>query len=113
MAQDRAVRLVVTLGPSSLRPAVLRALPPLGVDLLRVNLSHVAAGDVESVLRSARVHSHLPVCVDTEGAQVRVGLVATGVALRVGQPVFVSAQQMWYRTDPELSVDGSHASDTE
>jgi pyruvate kinase len=47
----------------------------------------VALGDFEDMLRTARIHSHLPVCLDTEGAQVRIGLVATGVALRVGQPV--------------------------
>jgi pyruvate kinase len=86
MAQDRT-RLVVTLGPASLRPAVLRSLAPQGVDLLRLNLSHVPLGDVEETLRTARIHSHLPVCLDTEGAQVRVGLVATGVSLRVGQPI--------------------------
>ena len=87
MAHERTTQLVVTLGPASLRPAVLRSLAPQGVDLLRLNLSHVALGDVEDIFRTARVHSHLPVCLDTEGAQVRVGLVATGVALRVGQPV--------------------------
>lgn len=87
MAQERATQLVVTLGPASLRPAVLRSLAPQGVDLLRLNLSHVALGDVEDMFRTARIHSHLPVCLDTEGAQVRVGLVATGVSLRVGQPV--------------------------
>jgi pyruvate kinase len=88
MAEDvRPTRLVVTLGPASLRPAVLRSLAPLGVNLLRLNLSHVALGDFEDVLRTARIHSHLPVCLDTEGAQARIGLVATGVALRVGQPV--------------------------
>jgi pyruvate kinase len=87
MAQERTRRLVVTLGPASLRPAVLRSLPGQGVDLLRLNLSHVALGDVEETLRTARIHARLPVCLDTEGAQVRVGLVATGVALRVGQPV--------------------------
>jgi pyruvate kinase len=87
MAQERTTRLVVTLGPASLRPAVLRGLAPQGVGLLRLNLSHVPLGDVEDILRTARIHSHLPVCLDTEGAQVRVGLVATGVALRVGQPV--------------------------
>lgn len=87
MAEGRTTTLVVTLGPASLRPAVLRSLAPLGVDLLRLNLSHVALGDVEDLLRTARIHSHLPVCLDTEGAQVRVGLVSTGVALRVGQPV--------------------------
>jgi len=87
MAQERTTRLVATLGPASLRPAVLRSFAPQGVDLLRLNLSHVALGDLEDTLRTARVHSHLPLCLDTEGAQVRVGLVATGVALRVGQPV--------------------------
>ena len=88
MAEEgRAIRLVVTLGPASLRPAVLRSLAPLGVNLLRLNLSHVALGDFEDTLRTARIHSHLPVCLDTEGAQARIGLVATGVALRVGQPV--------------------------
>jgi len=85
--EQRSTRLVVTLGPASLRPAVLRSLAPLGVNLLRLNLSHVALGDFEDVLRTARIHSHLPVCLDTEGAQARIGLVATGVALRVGQPV--------------------------
>jgi pyruvate kinase len=87
MADERTTRLVVTLGPASLRPAVLRGLASRGVDLLRLNLSHVALDDVEATLRTARIHAHLPVCLDTEGAQVRVGLVATGVTLRVGQPV--------------------------
>ena len=87
MAEERSTSLVVTLGPASLRPAVLRSLAPLGVNLVRLNLSHVALGDFEDMLRTARIHSHLPVCLDTEGAQVRIGLVATGVALRVGQPV--------------------------
>jgi pyruvate kinase len=87
MAQEQTATLVVTLGPASLRPAVLRSLAPQGVDLLRLNLSHTALGDVDEVLRTARIHAQLPVCLDTEGAQVRVGLVATGVSLRVGQPV--------------------------
>jgi pyruvate kinase len=87
MAQQRATQLVATLGPASMRPAVLRSFAPQGVGLLRLNLSHVPLGDLDETLRTARIHSHLPLCLDTEGAQVRVGLVATGVALRVGQPV--------------------------
>ena len=101
--QERPARLVVTLGPASLRPAVLRSLSPLGVDLLRLNLSHVALGDFEDMLRTARIHSHLPVCLDTEGAQARVGLVATGVALRVGQPVRL-VQEKALGTERQLSL---------
>src|SRR5947209_12607033 len=96
-------RLVATLGPASLRPAVLRSFASHGVSLLRLNLSHVALGDVEDALRTARIHSHLPVCVDTEGAQVRVGLVATGVTLRVGQPVRL-VQEKALGTERQLSL---------
>jgi len=104
MEQERTTtRLVVTLGPASLRPAVLRSLGPQGVDLLRLNLSHVALGDVEDTLRTARIHSHLPVCLDTEGAQVRLGLVATGVSLRVGQPIRL-VQEKALGTERQLSL---------
>ncbi|HEV7687836.1 MAG TPA: pyruvate kinase, partial [Acidimicrobiia bacterium] len=65
MAQERSTRLVVTLGPASMRPAVLRSLGPQGVDLLRLNLSHVPLGDLDETLRAARIHSHLPICLDT------------------------------------------------
>jgi pyruvate kinase len=99
----RSSRLVVTLGPASLRPAVLRSLAPLGVDLLRLNLSHVALGDFEDMIRTARIHSHLPVCLDTEGAQARIGLVATGVALRVGQPVRL-VEEKALGTERQLSL---------
>jgi pyruvate kinase len=103
MAEERSAALVVTLGPASLRPAVLRSLAPLGVDLLRLNLSHVALGDFEDMLRTARIHSRLPVCLDTEGAQVRIGLVATGVALRVGQPVRLVGEKA-LGTERQLSL---------
>src|SRR5712671_6352657 len=53
MAQRRTTRLVVTLGPASLRPSVLRSFSPQGVDLLRLNLSHVALGDLDETLRTA------------------------------------------------------------
>jgi len=86
-----------------LRPAVLRGLAAQGVDLLRLNLSHVPLSEIEETLRTARIHSHLPVCVDTEGAQVRVGLVATGVALRVGQPVRL-VQEKALGTERQLSL---------
>src|SRR3977135_3383833 len=87
MAQQRTTQLVATLGPASLRPAVLRSFAPEGVGLLRLNLSHVPLGDLDETLRTARIHSHLPICLDTAGAQVRVGPGAPGRALRGGQPV--------------------------
>src|SRR5688500_17647750 len=99
----RDTTLVVTLGPASLRPAVLRSLAPLGVDLLRLNHSHTALGAFEVVLRTARSHSRLPVCLDAEGAQARIGLVSTGVVLRVGQPVRLVADKA-LGTERQLSL---------
>src|ERR1043165_8165811 len=61
------------------------------------------AQDLGGFASPARTPSSLPLSLDTEGAQVRVGLVATGVALRVGQPVRL-VQEKALGTERQLSL---------
>ncbi|MBI4432064.1 MAG: adenylyl-sulfate kinase [Candidatus Omnitrophica bacterium] len=65
--------ILCTLGPSSMGPEVIRRLDELGVGLFRINLSHTKAEDVEKVIRQIRSHTSKPICLDTEGAQIRTG----------------------------------------
>jgi ATP sulfurylase len=75
--------ILCTLGPASMNERVIARLEHLGVSLFRVNLSHTKIEDLESVVRFIQAHSTVPVCLDTEGAQVRTtGLVDGQVALR-------------------------------
>lgn len=75
------MRVLCTLGPSSLNEATLRKLESRGVDLFRINLSHTPLDRVEETIRVIRAHSGVPICLDTEGAQVRTGPMRPGVTV--------------------------------
>jgi ATP sulfurylase len=48
-------------------------LSEIGVDIFRFNLSHISEKDFVPFLKCVRSCSDVPVCIDTEGAQVRTG----------------------------------------
>jgi pyruvate kinase len=82
------LQVLCTLGPASLKPDVIGQLAERGVDLLRLNLSHTALEDVEPTITMIREVCSVPICLDTEGAQVRCGTVDGGLAVLVpGQRV--------------------------
>jgi ATP sulfurylase len=58
-------------------------LEELGVDIFRLNLSHTRPGDIASTLQYIKSRTAVPICLDTEGAQVRSGSLVDGkVTLR-------------------------------
>ena len=65
--------ILCTLGPSSMNDKVIARLEDLGVSLFRVNLSHTKIEDLANVLSFIQNRTSVPVCLDTEGAQVRTG----------------------------------------
>ena len=65
--------ILCTLGPSSLNDYVLSRLSDLGVNLLRINLSHTRLEDLEEIIRYVQSRTAIPICLDTEGAQIRTG----------------------------------------
>ena len=72
------VQIICTLGPSSYEPEVIRRLTDRRVDLLRINLSHTDVDEIEARINHVRTYTDVPVCLDTEGAQVRCGPVERG-----------------------------------
>ncbi len=69
----KAIEILCTLGPASLNERVIKRLDEIGVGLFRLNLSHTAIEDIEPTLQLIRKYSDVPICLDTEGAQVRTG----------------------------------------
>src|SRR5262245_51223153 len=86
-------KILCTLGPSSLSPEVIRGLDARRVDLFRINLSHTPAHKVEEIVALVRRCSSTPICLDTQGAQVRCGAMADGVVLVKGASVRLIAQE--------------------
>jgi pyruvate kinase len=59
-----------TLGPSTLNKSFL-SFSNKKVDLLRLNLSHVSIAELKKLILFIRRFSKVPICIDTEGAQIR------------------------------------------
>ena len=65
--------IICTLGPSSMNKRVITRLQDIGVSLFRINLSHTKSSDFIKVARFIKDHTPVPICIDTEGAQIRTG----------------------------------------
>jgi pyruvate kinase len=88
------IKILCTLGPASLRGDVIERLDELGVDLFRINLSHTPLDALEDTIEHVRRHSAVPICLDTEGAQVRCGPMQPDVILRAGSQVTLTADSV-------------------
>ncbi|TGV01338.1 sulfate adenylyltransferase, partial [Mesorhizobium sp. M8A.F.Ca.ET.173.01.1.1] len=76
--KGREVELLCTLGPASLNDKVIHWLERAGTSLLRLNLSHTKIEDLERIITFIQKRTHIPICLDTEGAQIRTGPLADG-----------------------------------
>jgi pyruvate kinase len=69
--------ILCTIGPASRNKKVIARLEDLGVTLFRINLSHTSVVNLPDVIRSIQKLTSVPICLDTEGAQVRTGKLAS------------------------------------
>ena len=58
-------------------PRTIRHLDRLGVDMFRLNLSHTDLEILRDQIQRIRRHSRQVICLDTEGAQVRTGVLGS------------------------------------
>ncbi|MGE0614883.1 MAG: pyruvate kinase [Bacteriovoracia bacterium] len=89
------IQLLVTLGPASMDRRKVEAMDREGVDVFRINMSHTPAEKLPEIIRNVSQWTKKPLCVDTEGAQIRTGRMGEGTTtLRRGASVrFVGAQE--------------------
>ena len=66
-------KILCTLGPASFDVQIIKRLENLGVNLFRINLSHTKLKDLPNLIRHIQNSSAVPICLDTEGAQIRTG----------------------------------------
>ncbi len=63
-------KIFCTLGPSTLNKNFLK-FSNNKVSLLRLNMSHVEVTKLKRTINYIRKYSNVPICIDTEGAQIR------------------------------------------
>lgn len=75
--------ILCTLGPASLDVRTIQRLEQSGAALFRINLSHTKLAALPQVIELIRSATKVPICLDSEGAQIRTGeLVGGSINLR-------------------------------
>ena len=64
-------KILVTIGPGSLNGEIIRKMNKEDIYLYRINMSHTRCEDLKGVITEIQKHSDVPICIDSEGAQVR------------------------------------------
>ena len=70
-------KILVTLGPTSMNKACVQEMTEYSVDLFRINLSHTDLADLENKIALIQSWTKVPICLDSEGAQLRNGQMET------------------------------------
>lgn len=65
------IKLLATIGPSSFNKSTISEMEANDVDLFKINLSRTKISELEEMIDSLQKWSSVPVCLDSEGAQVR------------------------------------------
>lgn len=88
-------KLLCTLGPASLDIRTIRRLEDAGASLFRINLSHTKLADLPDAIELIQRATTVPICLDTEGAQIRTGDFANGpITLRENTTVRVHGRRV-------------------
>jgi len=88
------IKILCTLGPASFDPDVIKGLDERHVDLFRINLSHTAPEAVETGIEWLKKVSSTPICLDTQGAQIRCGHIEPDVTLQEGAEVRLTGEAL-------------------
>ena len=65
------MKVLTTLGPSSMNEGMVRTLTEENIYLFRINLSHTPVKEVENVIKKIQSWTDTAICLDSEGAQIR------------------------------------------
>lgn len=89
------IEILCTLGPASFNRIVIERLTKAGATLFRINMSHTKISELESTIGMVRRFTDVPICLDTEGAQIRTGHLIDGtITLREGSTVCAPARRV-------------------
>jgi pyruvate kinase len=103
----RHTKIIATLGPATESRERLEQLIRAGVDVIRLNMAHATGEWTAAVVQrirevSTEVSRHIAIMMDVKGPEIRTGVVAEPIELKVGD-VFE-----FYTETPTAGVRGVH-----
>ena len=75
----KKIKIICTIGPSSFDETTVKKMDDSGVDYFRINLSHTNIDDLIPIFENLKSWTSKPICLDTEGAQLRTSLLCNEI----------------------------------
>jgi pyruvate kinase len=94
-------KLLATLGPASLNEQAVRECTELGIHLFRINLSHTPIENIGGIIEKIRQWTDVPICLDSEGAQLR------NQSMKGGSVMFVDGDRIRIAFSPIVGDDNN------
>ena len=86
----RHTKIIATLGPATESRERLEQLIRAGVDVIRLNMAHATGEWITTVVArirevSVELSRHIAIMMDVKGPEIRTGVVAEPIELKVGE----------------------------
>jgi len=103
------IKIIATIGPSSLDEKTIKKMDSAGVDYFRINLSHTSVEDFIPMVNKIKGWTNKPICPDTEGAQIRCSILSDVIKVKSHEIVeFVNKSNLVDET--QIGITGGHVS---
>lgn len=78
-----------------MKKAIVQEMDACGVDIFRINLSHTLLEDFERIVKDIQTWTKKPICVDTDGGQIRIGKIENGaVVLKTNEIISLTSAEI-------------------
>lgn len=93
----RRTKIICTIGPATASFEMLEKMHTAGMDVVRLNMSHASHEDAAQIIRWVRtlnrkVANPIAVLLDTQGPEIRTGVISQPVQLNPGDVVTLSVR---------------------
>ncbi len=97
------IEIFCTLGPASLNKKFL-VFSNKKIHLLRINMSHIQINKLKPMIKFIKKYSSVPICIDTEGAQIRTKVKFKKKYL-INKTILLSKNKGFFRLYPSYVFD--------
>ena len=109
----RKTKIIATVGPATDSYPAIERMYEAGMSIVRLNMSHATHDEAASVINwvktlNRKVRYAVPIMLDTQGPEIRTGVVAEPLRLSAGQTVFLDVEPQPTTTassPPSIAVD--------
>ena len=110
----RKTKIIATIGPATGSYPAIERMYEAGMSIVRLNMSHATHDEAASVINwvktlNRKVRYAVPIMLDTQGPEIRTGVLAEPLRLAAGETVFLTVEAQpsvtATSTPPSIAVD--------